>query len=183
MLTNFGMITSSATVAAIMRLVMTVRLISTKDVSYVTSQMGLWGSAELTAGFLVIGSVSVPRVAIKVAGSRWAKGVLSVLTCGQRGGAGMDDDGPGTPGRSSLSSWYYKKRVKRPQRDQWHLSEFTLENSLSTRNLTRVEAGADESGQEGLNIVVTRDVEVEEGRVGYKIGSLKTVSVSVENTG
>ena len=149
---------------------MTVRLISTKDVSYVTSQMGLWGSAELTAGFLVIGSVSVPRVAIKVAGSRWAKGLLTVLTCGQRGGAGKDD--PGRPVVSSLSSWYYKKRSKRPQRDQWHLSEFTLENSLSTRNLTRVEAGADESGQEGgSSIVVTRDVEVEEGRVGHKTAS------------
>jgi len=147
-----------ACVAGVMRLVTTVQLVLSKDLTYITSTMGFWGNAEMTSGFLIVGILAVPKVANSVSTSRPVVYLVSVFKRSRSSIDGRSDEGYGNSpsgggGNKFLNSWHRRKQGgvasnggKKRRPDQWGdvdsgLSGISFAEIRSTKSLVRVETG------------------------------------------
>ena len=137
-----------------MRLVAVTKLMSgTKDVLYTSFGVVLWGIAELTSGFLIIGILSAPKVAKSISDSNTVKYLTSLFL--KRRDQDRLTSATSTPSHPShgnnnsgfagvLASWnrHRMEWAGRKRPDQWgDVSAISLEDSRSTKSLARGEVG------------------------------------------
>lgn len=98
--------TTSACVCAVTRLVYSVELVYTEDVTYAVSPVGLWSIGEITSSFLLVGVPSVPRILRE---TPLVKAVLTSIRSLVRG----SKKGTQNNSRKGLPSWYKRKPTAR----------------------------------------------------------------------
>ncbi|KAI4947914.1 hypothetical protein J4E86_008431 [Alternaria arbusti] len=109
-----------ACASAAVRLYYIYRLLHTSDQLYIVSIAGLWGVGEMTAGFLIIGFPSLPKV---VKALPFSDSVVSLLRQITRPGSSGHAEGQSET-RRGLPSWHKAAPLKK-RRDQFEISELS----------------------------------------------------------
>ncbi|KAI4910494.1 uncharacterized protein J4E92_010422 [Alternaria infectoria] len=109
-----------ACASAAVRLYYIYRLLHTSDQLYIVSIAGLWGVGEMTAGFLIIGFPSLPKV---VKALPFSDSVVSLLRQITRPGSSGHAEGQAET-RRGLPSWHKAAPLKK-RRDQFEVSELS----------------------------------------------------------
>jgi hypothetical protein len=114
-----------------MRIVYMIRFQET-DPLYAGSELVLWMAAELTAGFLILGLPSFPKVFKQIPGSESVISLLKSITVSRL----SSSRGKQENSRAGLPSWYKPLSRKRVRKD-------TLDElDLDTHDLVSVSDGA-----------------------------------------
>ncbi|KAH8721494.1 hypothetical protein GQ44DRAFT_829083 [Phaeosphaeriaceae sp. PMI808] len=126
-----------ACISAVIRLRYLVRLMLSLDVTYYTTYVALWGVAEMTVGFLILGIPSLPKV---IKALPIPKSLALLLHSIKR----SSDSGDSLEGGLPLSwrkplSW--RRPVTRKQRDQWEISDLDTYDlgTVTSENVDRSE--------------------------------------------
>ncbi|KAF2877772.1 hypothetical protein BDV95DRAFT_588804 [Massariosphaeria phaeospora] len=113
-----------ACASAAVRLYYIYRLLNSPDQLFTVSEAGLWAIGEMTAGFMIMGIPSLPKV---VKSLPYSESVLSLLRSLTRPGS----SGQQTNSRRGLPSWYKPAPKKRP--NQFEVSELNEHDLLSLK--------------------------------------------------
>ncbi|KAF2829295.1 hypothetical protein CC86DRAFT_453943 [Ophiobolus disseminans] len=113
-----------ACASAAVRFYYVYRLLHTTDQLYVASIAGLWGVGEMTAGFLIMGIPSLPKVFKSLPFSGSVVSLLRQLTRPGSSGEGQSNS------RRGLPSWY-KAPPEKKRRAQFEVSELNEHDLLS----------------------------------------------------
>lgn len=102
------------------------RTLNSPDTLYAMSTSGLWSNGEMTAGFLIIGITSLPKVAKSIP---LTKSVMSLIRKWKRTGQnGMQSD----PRRGLPSVYKPQSRKRYKQTDYNDLDQYDLISTKST---------------------------------------------------
>lgn len=128
---------SSACTCAIIRTVYLVRLLRSQDAPYYVGIMVLWGFGEMTAGFLVLGIPSIPKVASK-------------LHCAHHFGSLVRPWKSSRGTESSHSHVSLPGPVPRKPRDQWQINDLEKHGSGPRIYLNPIRSGGQEDSKQNV---------------------------------
>ncbi|KAF2004265.1 hypothetical protein P154DRAFT_485419 [Amniculicola lignicola CBS 123094] len=148
-----------ACISAAVRLVYLLKMLASPDQLYTGSELLFWMIAELTAGFLIMGFPSLPKVVQSLPFTESVVSLIRMLTS-----AGSRD---GTPGgsRQGLPSWYRRPSTRRAR--QTDGSDFDQHDLVFLHSTNASKEHADQ------------DKIVREVTVSVENRSLETPSISV----
>lgn len=116
-------------------------MLESEDKLYTQSELALWSIAEITAGFLIMGLPSAPKVASNIPGSAsFISFIRSVSGQSKEGKSSQENS------RRGLPSWYKPKSQPRRPRDPFHITAGDEESQHDmTMSLDNVQLTDDDS--------------------------------------
>ncbi|KAI1446643.1 hypothetical protein F5Y02DRAFT_68995 [Annulohypoxylon stygium] len=142
-----------ATVCGIFRLVSLLEILFNNDETYWTTELGLWGVGEITAGFLIIGIPSMPKI---IKNFPVTNSLVSLMKSWTRnmGSSNPSQEGVGLP--------IWRNPLSRKRRGQWEISELDTYGLVTLDATQNVESGyATDSIENHPSHGTTKEVAVE----------------------